>query len=293
MSVSVDPGVERESPRAGTPPLAGRRHPARWVAGAVALAVVGAAVASLAQNRAMSWPVVASYVLSGQILSGLWLTIWLTAVVTALGFLGGILVAAMRLSANPVLQWIGWAYVWFFRSVPVLVQLLFWFNIGYLYPSLSSAISAMTAAVLGLTLHEAALAGEIVRGGILAVDPGQLEAGTALGLSKIRIFRRVVLPQAMRSIVPAAGNLLIGTLKGTSMVSVIAVSDLLYSAQFIYNRTYEIVPLLAVATLWYLIVTSVLSVAQYYIERYFARGARRALPPTPWQRLRALVRRHP
>ncbi|WP_432994069.1 amino acid ABC transporter permease [Dactylosporangium sp. CA-233914] len=299
-----DPAPHPDGPRPETPVLTGRPYRWRWLAGLAALAVVAAGISSLARNPAMGWPAVAQYFLSEQVLQGLWLTVWLTAVVTTLGFLGGIGVAAMRLSANPVLAAIGWAYVWFFRSVPVLVQLLFWFNIGYLYPRLSlgipggptfasanstELISATTAALLGLTLHEAAHAGEIVRGGILGVDHGQLEAGVALGLPRSRIFRRVVLPQAMRSIVPATGNLLIGTLKGTSMVSVIAVNDLLYSVQYIYNRTYEVVPLLAVATAWYLVLTSILSVAQYYVERYFARGAHRTLPPTPWQRLRALA----
>ncbi|MEV6981720.1 ABC transporter permease subunit [Sphaerisporangium sp. NPDC051017] len=293
------PGV----PRPDTPIPAGRAHPWRWAAGALALAIVGAGGYSLAHNRAMQWDVVAEYLLATPVLEGLWLTVWLTLLVTTLGFLAGIGVAAMRLSANPVLRMIGVAYVWFFRSVPVLVQLLFWFNIGYLYPTLSlgipggptlisgsanDLISATTAAGLGLTLHEAAHAGEIIRGGILAVDPGQVEAGTALGLSRSRIFRRVVLPQAMRGIVPATGNLLIGTLKGTSMVSVIAVNDLLYSVQFIYNRTYAIVPLLTVATAWYLIVTSLLSAAQYHVERHFARGARREPSPSPWRRLRTL-----
>ncbi|SCL22882.1 polar amino acid transport system permease protein [Micromonospora pallida] len=306
VDVSLDrgPGPTVDGPRADTPVLTGRPHPWRWVAGLVALALFGAGVHSLARNPAMDWHVAGEYFLSEQVLRGLWLTLWLTAAVTGLGFLGGIVVAAMRLSSNPVLAAIGWAYVWFFRSVPVLVQLLFWFNIGYLYPTLSlgvpggptlfsanstELVSATTAAMLGLTLHEAAHAGEIVRGGILAVDHGQLEAGVALGLRRSRIFRRVVLPQAMRSIVPATGNLLIGTLKGTSMVSVIAVNDLLYSVQYIYNRTYEVVPLLAVATAWYLVVTSLLSVAQYYVERHFARGAQRSLPPTPLRRLSALL----
>ncbi|MEU6797055.1 amino acid ABC transporter permease [Nonomuraea wenchangensis] len=289
------------APRPGTPVPVGRAHPGRWVAGALALAVVGAGGYSLARNPAMQWDVVAGYLLATPVLEGLWLTVWLTLLVTTLGFVAGVGVAAMRLSGNPVLRVISLGYVWFFRSVPVLVQLLFWFNIGYLYPTLSlgvpggptlisgsanELISATTAAMLGLTLHEAAHAGEIIRGGILAVDPGQVEAGTALGLRRSRIFRRVVLPQAMRSIVPATGNLLIGTLKGTSMVSVIAVNDLLYSVQFIYNRTYAVVPLLTVATIWYLVVTSLLSAAQYHVERHFARGARREPPPSPWQRLR-------
>jgi len=291
------------------PVLLDRRRPLTWVSGLVVIALVVALALSLARNSAMEWDVVAEHFTSAQVLRGLWLTLWLTAVVTALGFLGGIGVAAMRLSRNPVLQTVSWTYVWFFRSVPVLVQLLFWFNIGYLYPKITlgvpggpalleassnDLISATTAAVLGLTLHEAAHAGEIIRGGILAVDGGQVEAGTALGMSGTRVFGRIVLPQAMRSIVPATGNLLIGTLKGTSMVSVIAVGDLLYSVQFVYNRTYQVVPLLLVATLWYLLVTTVLSVGQYYVERHFARGSRDGLGPTPVERARrALARNRP
>lgn len=136
-------------------------------------------------------------------------------------------------------------------------------------------------AVIGLTLHEAAYAAEVLRGGILSVDAGQTEAAQALGLSR----RRIVVPQAMRSIVPTAGNMLIGTLKGTSIVSVLAVHDLLYSVQLIYNQTYQVIPLLMVATLWYISVTTVLSAGQFYVERFYARGNSRALPPTPLQRL--------
>ena len=122
-----------------------------------------------------------------------------------------------------------------------------------------------------------------------SLTAGQSEAAVALGMTRGRVLRRIVLPQAMRSIIPATGNMVIGTLKGTSIVSVIAVTDVLYSVQTIYNRTYEIIPLLLVATVWYVILTSLLSVGQYYVERYYARGAERSLPPTPWQRLRARV----
>jgi polar amino acid transport system permease protein len=218
----------------------------------------------------------------------------------------GTILATFRLSKNPVLSLLAWIYIWVFRSVPLLVQLLLWFNIAYLYPVLkigipfgptllegqsNQLISATTAAFLGLTLHETAYAAEIVRGGILGVDHGQTEAGDALGLSRYRILRRVILPQAMRSIVPAAGNLLIGTLKGTAIVSVIAVDELLYAAQFIYNRTFEIVPLLFVATIWYMVMTSILSVGQYFLERYYGRGATRSTSPPPWtQAARALGR---
>jgi polar amino acid transport system permease protein len=218
-----------------------------------------------------------------------------------LGFLLGTVLAVMRLSGNPVLRTLSWGYVWIFRSTPLLVQLLFWFNIGALYPTLGLGIpfgpefvtvktvnllGPTLTAVIGLTLHETAYAAEVVRGGILSVDAGQTEAAQALGLSRRRTLRRVVVPQAMRSIVPTAGNMLIGTLKGTSIVSVLAVHDLLYSVQLVYNQTYQVIPLLMVATLWYAAVTSVLGAGQYYVERYYARGDSRALPPTPLQRLR-------
>jgi polar amino acid transport system permease protein len=217
-----------------------------------------------------------------------------------LGFLLGTPLAVMRLSSNPVLSALSWGYVWIFRSTPLLVQLLFWFNIGALYPTLGlgvpfgpqfvsvetvNLLGPTLTAVIGLTLHEAAYAAEVVRGGILSVDAGQTEAAQALGLSRWRTLRRVVVPQAMRSIVPTAGNMLIGTLKGTSIVSVLAVHDLLFSVQLVYNQTYQVIPLLLVATLWYVAVTTVLSVGQFYVERRFARGSARALPRTPLRRL--------
>ena len=169
------------------------------------------------------------YFTTPAVLDGLLLTLWLTAAVMVLGFLLGTVFAVMRLSANPVLRTISWGYVWIFRSTPLLVQLLFWFNIGALYPTLGIGIpfgpefvtfqtvnlfGAGLTALIGLTLHEAAYAAEVVRGGILSVDAGQSEAAASLGLSRWRVLRRVVVPQAMRSIVPTAGNMLIGTLKG-------------------------------------------------------------------------------
>lgn len=243
--------------------------------------------------------VVGQYFTTAAVLDGLLLTLWLTAVVMVLGFLLGTVLAVMRLSDNPVLKTLSWGYVWIFRSTPLLVQLLFWFNIGALYPTLGLGIpygpefftvktvnllGPTLTAVIGLTLHETAYAAEVVRGGILSVDPGQVEAAQALGLSRGRTLRRIVVPQAMTSIVPTAGNMLIGTLKGTSIVSVLAVHDLLYSTQLIYNQTYQVIPLLMVATLWYIAVTTLLSTGQYYIERHYARGASRALPPAPWRR---------
>ncbi|MCI3929664.1 amino acid ABC transporter permease [Streptomyces sp. AN091965] len=260
------------------PRIVPRRHLGQWAAAAVVVAALVLALNSVVRNDAFQWGVVGDYFTTAAVLRGLWLTLWLTAAVMVLGFALGTLLALGRLSSNPVLRAVSWGYVWFFRSMPILVQLLFWFNIGALYPTLLGIktvdlLGPVTIAVIGLTLHEAAYAAEVVRGGILSVDRGQTEAAQSLGLGRARRFRRIVLPQAMRSIVPPAGNMLIGTLKGTSIVSVIAVQDLLYSVQLVYHRTYQVIPLLLVATLWYVVVTSVLSVGQYYVERHYARGS--------------------
>ena len=280
------------------------RSPGQWVAAAVALFLLVFAVDSLAHNKAIEWHVVGEYFTSHAIVSGLYMTLWLTGLTLVLGFALGIVVAIMRMSHNAVLQGLAWGYIWIFRATPLLVQLLLWFNLGALYPKLSlgipwgptylhvetkNLVGATAAAIIGLTLHEAAYAAEIIRGGILSVDTGQSEAAQALGLSRARILRRIVLPQAMRTIIPSAGNLLIGLLKRTTMVSVIAVNDLLYSAQLIYNRNFLIIPLLTVATLWYIVITSILTTGQYYLERYFGQGSARQPPPTPLQRLRTRI----
>ncbi|MER5392639.1 amino acid ABC transporter permease [Saccharopolyspora sp. NPDC002686] len=276
------------------------RHPGRWIAAFAAVAVLAVVVHSMATNPNFQWSVVGAHFTLPAVLNGLWLTLWLTAVTMVLGFALGAVLAVMRLSGNPVLNAVSWLYTWLFRSIPLLVQLLFWFNIGALYPTVSfgpwftfdtvNLIGGTATAVIGLVLHEAAYAGEVVRAGILSVDAGQTEAAQSLGMSRLRVLRRIVLPQAMRSIIPPAGNMLIGTLKSTSIVSVIAVHDLLYSVQLIYNRNYQVIPLLLVATAWYLVVTSILTAGQYYVERHYARGAERELPPTPLQRLRAVLK---
>jgi polar amino acid transport system permease protein len=270
-------------------PLIRRRRLGRGLAGSAILALAIWLVVGAIQNKSFGWDVIGHYFLNVEILRGLGLTLWLTALVAVLGFALGIPLALMRLSGNPVLQATSAAYVWFFRSVPLLVQLLFWYNIGYLVPVITlkipfgptllsvasrDLISALTAAIIGLTCHEAAYAAEIVRGGLNSVGRGVIEAAQVLGLPRGTIFWRVILPQALPSIIPAAGNLVVGTLKGTSIVSVIAVSDLLYSAQLIYNQNYQIVPLLMVATLWYVVATSALGLLQRFLERrYAASGA--------------------
>lgn len=292
---AAPPSDDTELPR-----IVPRRHLGRWIAAAVALLVLAMVLNSVVRNDAFQWQVVGQYFTTAAVLDGLLLTLWLTAAVMVLAFLLGTGIAVLRLSANPVLRTLSWGYVWIFRSTPLLVQLLFWFNIGALYPTLGVGIpfgpefvtvrtvnllGPTLTALIGLTLHETAYAAEVIRGGILSVDAGQTEAAQALGLGRWRTLRRIVVPQAMRSIVPTAGNMLIGTLKGTSIVSVLAVHDLLFSVQLIYNRTYQVIPLLLVATVWYIAVTSVLGVGQYHVERYYGRGAARSLPPTPLARL--------
>ncbi len=281
------------------------RRPGRWLAALALLVLFAMLVHTVLTNSRFQWGTMGDYFLNGSILQGLWLTLWLTAAVMATGYLLGIGVAVMRLSRNPVLTSLSFAFVWLIRSVPILVQLLFWYELASLYPQLSLGIpfgpefatvrtahlfSGILAAYVGLSLDVAAFSSEIVRGGILSVDPGQAEAAQALGLGRARILRRIVLPQAMPAVVPASGNLLIGMLKATSIVSVIAVQDLLYSAQLIYNQNFLIIPLLLVATLWYIILTTLLSIGQYYVERHFARGSRRrTVSRSFWQLFRGNV----
>jgi polar amino acid transport system permease protein len=269
--------------------LAAPPRPGRWISAAITLVLAAMLTHTLLTNHRFQWGVVGQYFTSASVIGGLELTLWLTAATMAAGFLLGIGLAYVRLWGGPIPRAFAFGFVWLFRSVPALVQLLFWYELASLYPRLSVGVpfgpsfgtadtahlfSGEFAAFVTLTLDVAAFSSEIVRGGILSVDRGQSEAARSLGLGTFRVFRRVVLPQAMPAIVPATGNLLIGTLKSTSLVSVIAVVDLLYSVQLIYNANFQVVPLLVVATLWYVILTTLLSIGQHYIERYYARGTR-------------------
>ena len=238
---------------------------------------------------------------SSEVLRGLLVTLELTVIAMAGGILLGVVLAVMRLSPNPIVTGGAWVYIWFFRGTPILVQLLFWFNAAYLFPSftlgvpfgpalfhinLNTTLTSFVAASFGLALNEGAYMSEIVRAGILSVDEGQTEAAQSLGMTRLKTLRRIVLPQAMRVIIPPTGNETISMLKTTSLASVVVVTELLFNVEQIYAANYKIVPLLMTASLWYLLVTSVLMVGQYYLERYFARGSVRQLPPTPIQRLR-------
>ncbi|MFJ9948007.1 amino acid ABC transporter permease [Kitasatospora sp. NPDC091207] len=280
------------------------RHPLRWAVGLAALVVLVQFAHGLYTNPGWDWDTFQVYFSADTILRAVGRTIELTFYGTLLGFLLGAVVAAMRLSRSAILQSIAWAYVWAFRSIPLIVQLVFWFNLSYLYKRFGIGIpfgptfaefetvgvlSALGAAVLGLGLHQAAFAAEIIRGGIISVDSGQREAAAALGVPRWRQAWRIVLPQAMRGILPAAANEVISLFKGTSVVYVMAIGELFYQVQVVYGRTGRVVPLLMVATVWYVLLTTVLSIGQYYVERYFARGAERTPPPTPLQRARAFV----
>ncbi|MCU1573473.1 MAG: amino acid transporter permease [Micrococcaceae bacterium] len=302
------PAAADAVPRYSQYHLVGSRHPWRWAGTAlVALLVIGVAW-SLITNPRWEWAVVGQWFTAQSVLHGLGETLRLTAISGILGFVLGFLLALMRLSGSPLLVAVSWTFSWIFRSTPLLVQMLLWYNLGYLYEKVSvgipftdvrffevpttTLISQFAAAVLGLTLNQAAYSAEIIRGGILSVDQGQLEAAAALGIPAWRRSTGIVLPQAMRAILPTAFNEIIGLVKGTSIVYVLAYSELFYTVQVIYNRTQQVLPLLLVATLWYVVITSVLSVFQYYIERYYAKGAVRTLPLTPLQKARKYLSTH-
>ncbi|EOD67744.1 amino acid ABC transporter permease [Amycolatopsis vancoresmycina] len=264
------------------------RHPLTWVAAAVVAVLVAMAGHALVTNKAFDWPTFAKFVFQKSILEAVALTLELTLFGVVAGFLLGTVLALMRVSRNPLLRAVSWTYTWIFRSVPLILQLLFWYNLAILYNELSfgipfgpsfvsvgtmSLIPPFLAAGLGLALHQGAYAAEIVRAGFLSVDAGQREAAAALGIPAGRQFRRIVLPQALRTIVPTAANEIVGLLKATSQVYVMALPELFYQVQVIYTRSGRVIPLLLVATAWYLALTSVLSVVQYYVERRLGRGA--------------------
>ncbi|CAL9426384.1 hypothetical protein SUDANB6_01959 [Streptomyces sp. enrichment culture] len=274
------------------------RHPGRYVSAAVALALLGAVVYAFAQGK-INWDAIPEYFFDDRILDGVWNTLLLTVLSMAIGVAGGVLLAVMRLSKNPVTSSVAWFYIWFFRGTPVLVQLFVWFNLGLVFEYInlgpiykdywSSFMTPLLTALLGLGLNEAAYMAEICRAGLLSVDEGQTEASHALGMSHAKTLRRIVIPQAMRVIVPPTGNEVINMLKTTSLVSAVQFADLFKQAQDIGQNAGSTVEMYFLAAAWYLIMTSVLSVGQYYVERYYARGSSRTLPPTPLQRFKAAV----
>ncbi|MFF6980224.1 amino acid ABC transporter permease [Streptomyces sp. NPDC008343] len=264
------------------------REPGNWIARILLVFVTVWIAHALITNPGFEWDVVGEYLFAPEILTGTAVTAQLVALSMFIAIVLGIVLGVMRLSHNSAAYLASSAYVWFFRGTPVLVQLIFWYNIATLYPQFTLGIpfggpdfvsvesnrvmTSFTAAVIGLSLNEAAYYAEIVRAGILSVDRGQTVAARALGFTPVQVIRRIVLPQAMRAIVPPTGNQIIAMLKYSALASVIAVPELLHSAQSIYNRTFGTIPLLIVASIWYLVLVTVLSIGQRYVERYFSRG---------------------
>lgn len=261
-----------------------RRRTGRWVLALVVFAIAAFIIASFAASPNISWPVVLEYMVWPSILEGAVYTVVLTIATQAAGTVGGVILATMRLSGNVVLQAIASAYIWFFRGTPLLIQIIFWFNIAIVFPrigvgipftdiewsvSTNVVVTVTVAAFLALGLNEAAYMAEIVRGGIMSVDKGQSEAAQSLGMRPLRAFMSIILPQTIRVILPATGNQFIGMLKSTSLVSVIAAPDLMTRAQDIYSQNYLTVELLIVAAAWYLIMTTIATAIQSRIERRY------------------------
>lgn len=267
------------------------KHYGQWLTVA-AVAVLGAAlVVALARNENLDYAVVGEYLTSASIMQGLLTTFQLTAISMVLGVLIGMVVAVARMSGNRVLQALAGFYIWFFRGVPLIVQILIWGNFSLLFSTLgvgipftnimffefetNAVITTFVASILGLALHEGAYMAEVVRGGILGVDLGQEEAATALGMSGALAMRRVILPQAMRIIIPPTGNQLISLLKASSLVSVIAGGDLMTAVNDVAAANYRTIEMLLVGTFWYLAIVTVLSLGQRFLERRASRGHNR------------------
>lgn len=273
----TEPAAARDVARAIAPPAY-----RRWLASASVLLIAAWFAWIVATNQNFEWLVVAQYLTANAMLRGLSVTVGLTVIAMAIGVALGLLLAVARLSQSRPLYLVAAVYIWFFRGTPLLVQLLFWYNLSALFPTIGTwntndLISPTTAAIAGLGLNEAAYMAEIIRGGLLSVPRGQYETAQAFGMTYARALARIILPQAMRAIIPPTGNQLISMIKATSLVSVIAMTDLLYSVQAVYNRTFQVIPLLMVAVLWYLFITSILNVGQSAIERFYARSEQDAV----------------
>jgi polar amino acid transport system permease protein len=301
------PAPEHEGADQVTPPdqivAVPLRHWGRWAAAAILLILLALFVRLIISSHVADFHIVRTFLFNKSMLQGLRNTVIISVLAQLLGIALGVIAAIMRLSKNPVLSVTSWLYIWFFRGTPVLVQLLFWFNavpkvfkvfaisipfthVVLYHQPMVKFMTPFMAALLGLGLNEGAYMAEIVRAGIISVDEGQGEAAQALGMHSGLVMRRIVLPQAMRVIIPPTGNEFISMLKTSSLASVVLYGELLRRASDIYSTNLAIVELLLDASIWYLVLTSVATVGQYYLERRFARGASRELPPTPWQRIR-------
>jgi len=295
------PPASAPAPRVDLPPVPLAR-PGRRIAAVLVALLIAWMATIVVGNPNFQWQVVGKYLFSKEIMDGVKLTIELTLSAMAIGVTLGVITALMRLSENRLLSGAATVYIVAFRGTPALVQLIFWYNLAALFPKITlgipffgpdfmslnanAIITPVVAANLGLGLCEGAYMAEIVRAGIMSVDPGQREAGVALGLTRAQTMRRIILPQALRVIVPPTGNQIIGMLKLSSLASVISVTELLAAAGLIYTRTFETIPLLIVASLWYIALTGVLTLGQRVIERRLGRSVQETATASMWSRLR-------
>lgn len=301
MTSFQEPAPPVEVGRGGTAPggnlawdIIPVKHWGRWVSGVVIVLLLALLVRAFA-NAQIDWSVVAQYLTAHAVLSGFLHTLEISFWAMVLASFLGLVFAIMRLSRNRVANGVAWLYVWLFRGTPVLLQLLLWFNLAIVFPRVAipgiwsdktiNIMSPFVAAVLGLGVNEGAYLTEVIRSGILSVDEGQDEASTALGLSRLGTLRHVVMPQALRIILPPYGNESIGMLKTSSLAAVIAFPELLDSVEQIYYVNSRVIELLLVAGIWYLVATSALSVGQYYLERHLSRGLARARPRSTFEQL--------
>lgn len=272
------------------------RHYGRWISGVIVVALLLALGVAFSQGN-IQWHTVGDQLFVSSVVRAAGRTLLISVLAMIVGVVLGIVLAVMRLSKNPVTSTVAWLYIWFFRGTPVYVQLLLWFNLALIFPVLNlgpiyknemtDVMTPFMCALLGLGLNEAAYMAEICRAYLLAVDEGQTEAAQALGMSHTKTLFRIVIPQAMRVIVPPTGNEFINMLKTSSLVYAVTYNELLRSTSAIGSTSYAVMEMLFVASIWYLAMTSVFSVFQYYLERYYARGSSRSLPPTVFQKIKA------
>jgi polar amino acid transport system permease protein len=277
------------------------RRPGRWIAVVITLVVSASLIRFAVTDKAVGWHIVGQYLFDPRILHGVIVTMYISVISMFIGIVLGVLLAVMRLSPNPVLRSVSWIDIWFFRGTPLLVQITFWFSITALFPQhvinlgipfgpalfhpdANAIITPLVAGILALGFNEGAYMAEIVRAGIISVPEGQAEAAASLGMSRIQIMRRVVLPQAMRVIIPPTGNEFISMLKNSSLVSTISVGELFFAGTSIYSVNYDTIQLLIVVSIWYLVMTSVLYVGQYFLERKFGQGFSRSQQATMKER---------
>ena len=269
------------------------RRPGRLIFAAVLVVLLALFIYGAATNQAYEWSTFGSYLFDQRISQAAVVTLELTVISMVIAIVLGVVLAVMRMAENPVLKSVAWLYLWIFRGTPIYVQLVFWGLITTLYKQIDLGVPFMVqfthlktgswltpfvAAFIGLALNEAAYMAEIVRAGISAVDEGQHEAAAALAMSWGQTMRRIVLPQAMRVIIPPTGNEVISMLKTTSLVVGVPLTTDLYSvSRQIGGVLYRPIPLLLVASAWYLAITSVLMVGQYFLEKRFSRGSSRKL----------------